>query len=99
MTKTLWAYKNDAGGASAFGASAWGSASFAVVFEPRDLWIGVYHERLICGSHDGRGRRFYVCLVPTLVFRFEVSLYSRTLRKRRWALGWGVFGRRKRGAA
>lgn len=35
----------------------------ALVFEPRDLWIGLYWTR------DGGQFVFYICLLPTLVLK------------------------------
>ena len=35
----------------------------ALVFEPRDLWIGLYWTR------DDEQLVFYVCLLPTLVLK------------------------------
>lgn len=49
-----------------------GSREVAVVFEPRDLWVGVYWNRDEYGSSNWRTRRLrvYVCIVPMLPIVF-----------------------------
>ena len=41
------------------------------LFEPRDLWIGVYWDRrwLPLIDKDRRALILYVCLLPTIVLR------------------------------
>lgn len=53
-------------------------------WEPRDVWIGVYHERQysIDGSSPVFERRFYVCLIPCFVVKVIVEI-GRKLGKKR----------------
>ena len=50
--------------------SRWG---WALVWEPRDLWIGVYwtrHEKSSPPGYDP-DLSIYVCIIPCLPIRFE----------------------------
>lgn len=44
-----------------------------LVFEPRDLWVGAYWNRVIHTASDGHWTTFdlYVCLLPCLPLRFH----------------------------
>jgi hypothetical protein len=39
---------------------------FNFIFEPRDLWVGVYWDRVTDTVVDN-GLRLYVCVIPTFV--------------------------------
>lgn len=47
----------------------------ALLFEPRDLWVGVFWEH---PHYEGPDRwfTFYVCLIPMLPLRCDVRLSS-----------------------
>lgn len=54
-----------------------GNASVSLIWEPRDVWVGVYwtHTAFL-GSHRGMAatidhRRVYICLLPFLPIMFE----------------------------
>jgi hypothetical protein len=40
--------------------------SVSVIFEPRDIWVGVWWDR------KGDTRSVYVCLIPCLPIRFKL---------------------------
>ena len=55
---------------------AWQKYTVALLWEPRDLWFGVYWR-----TDRARGYRelvLYICLVPCLPLRFEIYFPLRT---------------------
>lgn len=52
------------------------SMRIAMLFEPRDLWIGVYWKTYTARGDDGRFLRrwtaIYVCLVPMLPIKVSI---------------------------
>ncbi len=48
--------------------------SVRIVFEPKDLWVGIYNHGFYLDGGTGR-RRVYICLIPMLplVIDWQVS--------------------------
>lgn len=67
------------GGRWLFGKRIRSSLVVGVLFEPRDLWIGVYHTGFIDGSGRSRWcRTFYVCLIPMLPLKIDLWIEKRS---------------------
>lgn len=50
--------------------------STRIEFEPRDLWIGLYHTRrrmLVAGSKQRDDLHLYICLVPVFPLHLVVE--------------------------
>jgi hypothetical protein len=57
------------------------------IFEPRDLWVGLYWKHDVQGWDGGwwEGWWFYLALLPTLVLRLNIDRSNRATRAyRRW---------------
>jgi len=52
----------------------WG-LSGSLIFEPRDLWIGIYWDGKKLGEYD-RELTIYVCLLPCLPIRLHYWRYQ-----------------------
>lgn len=54
-----------------------------LLFEPRDLWVGVYWDREDIGSANGLfgcDWRVYICVVPMLPIRISWSERSENVK-------------------
>ncbi len=43
-----------------------------LLFEPRDLWIGMYWKRRKSWGFANASWEFYICIVPTLPIHLEI---------------------------
>ena len=63
-----------------------------LIFEPRDLWVGLFWKHNVQGWDGGwwEGWSFYLTIIPMLPLRLEVD---RSLRNTRAYRRWGGNGR------